>query len=81
MDHPDTPTEKTPRSPEEEVLARSAQAAAALNARLSPGLASKRKAESWEQFEERVIQMFQDKGFFKRERPTPFTIPPRTHAD
>jgi hypothetical protein len=65
MDHPDTPTEKTPRSPEEEVLARSAQAAAALTERLTLGLASKRKAESWEEFEERVIQMFRDKGLFK----------------
>ena len=67
MDHPDTPTEKTPHSPEEEVLARSAQAAAALTARLKLGLASKRKAESWEAFEERVIQMFRDKGLFTNE--------------
>jgi hypothetical protein len=65
MDHPDTPTEKTPRSPQEEVLARSAQAAAALTARLKLGLAAKRKTESWEEFEERVIEMFRAKGFFK----------------
>jgi hypothetical protein len=65
MDHPDTPTEKTPRSHEEEVLARFAQDTAALTARLTRGLASKRKAESWEEFEERVIQMFRDKGLFK----------------
>jgi hypothetical protein len=71
MDHPDTPTEKTPRSPQEEVLARSAQAAAALTARLKLGLASKRKAESWEEFEERVIQMFRDKGLFKNEEKQP----------
>jgi hypothetical protein len=69
MDHPDIPTEKTPPSPEEEVLARSAQAAAALTARLTLGLASKRKAESWEEFEDRVIQMFRDKGLFKNDRP------------
>jgi hypothetical protein len=69
MDHPDTPTEKTPPSPEEEVLARSAQAAAELNAKLSLGLASKRNTESWEQFEDRVIQMFRDKGLFKNDRP------------
>jgi hypothetical protein len=71
MDHPDTPTEKTPRSPQEEVLARSAQAAAALTARLKLGLASKRKAESWEEFEERVIQMFRDKGLFKNDEKQP----------
>ncbi len=69
MDHPDTPTEKTPHSLEEEVLARSAQAAAALTAKLTLGLASKRKAESWEEFEDRVIQMFRDKGLFKNDRP------------
>jgi len=71
MDHPDAPTEKTPHSPDEEVLARSAQAAAALTARLKLGLASKRKAESWEQFEERVIQMFRDKGLLKNEEKQP----------
>jgi hypothetical protein len=69
MDHPDTPTEKTPHSPEEEVLARFAKETAALTARLTLGLASKRKAESWEEFEDRVIQMFQDKGLFKNDRP------------
>ena len=69
MDQPDTPTEKTPPSPEEEVLARFDRAAAELNAKLSLGLASKRNTESWEQFEERVIQMFQDKGLFKNDRP------------
>ena len=70
MDQPDTPTEKTPRSPEEEVLARFDRAAAELNAKLSLGLASKRKAESWEQFEDRVIQMFRDKGLFKNNPPS-----------
>jgi hypothetical protein len=67
MDQPATPTGKTPRSPEKEVLARFAQDTAALTARLTLGLASKRKAESWEDFEERVIQMFRDKGLFKNE--------------
>jgi len=71
MDHPDTPTEKTPRSPEEEVIGRFAQDTAALTARLKLGLASKRKAESWEEFEERVIQMFRDKGLFKNEEKQP----------
>ncbi len=71
MDHPDTPTEKTPRSPQEEVLARFAQDTAALTARLKLGLASKRKAESWEEFEERVIQMFRDKGLFKNDEKQP----------
>jgi hypothetical protein len=69
MDQPDTPSEKIPLSPEEEVLARFDRAAAELNAKLSLGLASKRKAESWEQFEDRVIQMFRDKGLFKNDRP------------
>jgi hypothetical protein len=45
-------------------------AAAELNAKLSLGLASKRKAESWEQFEDRVIQMFRDKGLFKNDHPS-----------
>jgi hypothetical protein len=65
MDHPDAPTEKTPRSPQEEVLARFAQDTAALTERLTLGLAAKRKTESWEQFEDRVIEMFRAKGFFK----------------
>ena len=69
MDQPDTPTEKTPHSLEEEVLARFAKETAALNAKLSLGLASKRNTESWEQFEDRVIQMFRDKGLFKNDRP------------
>jgi hypothetical protein len=69
MNDSDTPTEKTPPSPEEEVLARFDRAAAELNAKLSLGLASKRNTESWEQFEERVIQMFRDKGLFKNDRP------------
>jgi len=58
-------TEATPSS-----MAQSAQAAAELNARLSLGLAAKRKAESWEEFEDRVIQMFRDKGLFKNDRPS-----------
>jgi hypothetical protein len=69
MDQPDTPIEKTARSPEEEVLARFDRAAAELNAKLSLGLASKRNTESWEQFEDRVIQMFRDKGLFKNDHP------------
>jgi hypothetical protein len=69
MDQPDTPTEKTPPSPEVGALARTERAAAELNAKISLGLASKRKAESWEQFEDRVIQMFREKGLFKNDRP------------
>lgn len=67
MNQPDNPTEKTPPSPEEEALARFDQAAAELTAKLSLGLASKRETESWEHFEERVIQMFREKGLFKNE--------------
>jgi hypothetical protein len=51
------------------VLARFDRAAAELNAKLSLGLASKRNTESWEQFEERVIQMFRDQGLFNNDRP------------
>ena len=69
MDQPDTPTEKTARSPEEEVVARTERAAAELNAKISLGLAAKRGTESWEQFEDRVIQMFRDKGLFNNDRP------------
>ena len=65
MDQPDTPTEKTPPSPEVGALARTERAAAELNAKISLGLASKRQTESWEEFEERVIQMFRDKDLFK----------------
>jgi len=65
MNDSDTPSEKTPPSPEEEALARTERAAAELNAKISLGLASKRQTESWEEFEERVIQMFRDKDLFK----------------
>jgi hypothetical protein len=61
---PDKPT--TPEVPPD-LLEESAKAAAELNARLSLGLASKRKTESWEQFEDRVIEMFRVKGLFKNE--------------
>ena len=67
MNHPDNPTEKTPPSPEAEALARTERAAAELTAKLSLGLASKRETESWEEFEERVIQMFRAKGLFRNE--------------
>jgi hypothetical protein len=40
----------------------------ALNARISLGLLGKRKTESWEEFEDRAVQMFQDKGLFKGEQ-------------
>jgi hypothetical protein len=42
MNDSDTPSEKTPPSPEEGALARFDQAAAELNAKISLGLASKR---------------------------------------
>ncbi len=51
------------------VIENTERAAAELNAKLSLGLASKRKAESWEEFEDRVIQMFRDKGLFKNDHP------------
>jgi hypothetical protein len=51
------------------VIENADRAAAELNAKLSLGLASKRNTESWEQFEDRVIQMFRDKGLFKNDRP------------
>lgn len=60
-----TPSEKTPPSPEEEALARTERAAAELNAKISLGLASKRETESLDEFTERVIQMFREKGLFK----------------
>ena len=72
MNHPDTPTEKTPllannSAPPPDWLEHFEQATAELNSKLSLGLASKREAESWEEFEERVIQMFRDKGLFRNE--------------
>lgn len=69
MNDSDTPSEKTPLSPEDEGLARTERAAAELTAKLSLGLASKRETESWDEFTERVIQMFRDKGLFKNDRP------------
>ena len=69
MNDSDTPSEKTPPSPEDEALARFDQAAAELNAKISLGLASKRETESLDEFTERVIQMFRDKGLFKNDRP------------
>ena len=65
----DNPSEKTPLSPEEEALARTERAAAELTSKLSLGLASKRETESWDEFTDRVIQMFRDKGLFKNDRP------------
>lgn len=65
MNNSATPSEKTPPSPEEEALARTERAAAELNAKISLGLASKRETESLDEFTERVIQMFREKGLFK----------------
>jgi len=60
--------EKVKKSPSIEELVRgSEQAAKELNAKISLGLLGKRKSESWEEFEERAVQMFRDKGFFKKE--------------
>ena len=52
------------------VIENADRAAAELNAKLSLGLASKRNTESWEQFEDRVIQMLRDKGLFKNDHPS-----------
>jgi hypothetical protein len=49
------------------LVAASEQAAKELNAKISLGLLGKRKTESWDDFEERAVQMFRDKGFFKSE--------------
>jgi len=43
------------------------RATAELNSKISLGLTSKRETESWDEFTERVIQMFRDKGLFKNE--------------
>ena len=73
MNDSDTPTEKTPLSADNsglppDWLEHFEQATAELNSKLSLGLASKRETESWDEFTERVIQMFRDKGLFKIER-------------
>jgi len=73
MNDSDTPTEKTPLSADNsglppDWLEHFEQATAELNSKLSLGLASKRETESWDEFTERVIQMFRDKGLFKNER-------------
>ena len=52
------------------IIENAERAAAELNAKLSLGLASKRNTESWEQFEDRVIQMLRDKGLFKNDHPS-----------
>jgi len=41
--------------------------ARALTSKASLGLAGKRETETWEEFEERAIQMFRDKGLFRNE--------------
>jgi hypothetical protein len=74
MNDSDTPTEKTPLSADNsglppDWLEHFEQATAELNSKLSLGLASKRETESWDEFTERVIQMFRDKGLFKNDRP------------
>jgi hypothetical protein len=51
------------------VIGNADRAAAELNAKISLGLASKRETESLDEFTERVIQMFRDKGLFKNDRP------------
>ena len=42
--------------------------AQALTSKLSLGLLGKRKTESWQEFEDRAVQLFQDKGLFKGEQ-------------
>jgi hypothetical protein len=39
--------------------------ARALTSKILLGLSSKRSDEQWEDFEERVIQIFRDKGLFR----------------
>ncbi len=60
--------EEVKKSPSiEESVAASAKAAGELNTKISLGLLGKRKTESWEEFEERAVQMFREKGLFKSE--------------
>jgi hypothetical protein len=60
--------EEVKKSPSiEELVKASAKAAKELNAKISLGLLGKRETESWEEFEERAVQMFREKGFFKSE--------------
>ena len=42
--------------------------ASTLTSKLSLGLAGKRETESWQEFEDRAVQMFRDKGLFKNEQ-------------
>jgi len=51
----------------EDLVAASEKAAKELNAKISLGLLGKRETESWEDFEERAVQMFREKGLFKSE--------------
>ncbi len=61
--------EEVKKSPSiEEMVAASEQAARELHSKISLGLLGKRKSESWEEFEDRAVQMFQDKGLFKNEQ-------------
>lgn len=74
MNDSDTPTEKTPLSADNsglppDWLEHFEQATAELNSKISLGLTSKRETESWDEFTERVIQMFRDKGLFKNDHP------------
>jgi len=41
--------------------------ARALTSKVSLGLVGKRETETWEEFTERAIQMFRDKGLFRNE--------------
>jgi hypothetical protein len=60
--------EEVKKSPSvEELVVASAEAAKELNTKISLGFLGKRKTESWEEFEERAIQMFREKGLFKSE--------------
>ena len=42
--------------------------ARALTSKLSLGLLGKRETESWQEFEDRAVQMFRDKGLFKNDQ-------------
>lgn len=69
MNHPVTPSEQTPPPPDGDSLERTEQAAAELRVKLSLGLPGKRETASWEEFEERAIQLFRDQGLCKNKRP------------
>ena len=57
-----------PQTSVDDLVRRSEEAAKELNTKLSLGLLGKRETESWQEFEDRAVQMFRDKGLFKNEQ-------------